>query len=188
MRRTQVLAGALTAVLLAASPVPAAGQTASSAVAAELVRELTSHGMTAVAAKDPEQADVYAAATYLPGVQLLAVSARSTAPGYMDHLIAAGRYNEAYSSMNGGSIPEGKLFIQDMKADGLRARREDGGAFDIVYRDVTKSLLFNGDWKKQGLSEAAYREVFQDIDARYARMLSVLLAQARTGEGGHESR
>jgi hypothetical protein len=170
------------AVVAAAVCVPATAQAASESQAAAktLTDELGRRGITVVAAKDPNAEAVFVAATYIPGVELLVVSARSTAPAYLDQLLAWKQFDQVYASLNGASLPDGKLFIQDMRADGLTPSREDGGTFDIVYQDVTKTTMFDGNWKKQNLSEAEYRSRFAQVDGRYAKVLSLLLAQLRS--------
>jgi hypothetical protein len=155
---------------------------ASARAASELVKELTSRNATVMAVKDPDHPGFYLAVSYLPGPQLLAVSAQSTAPEYVDYLLTERKYADVYATLNGASVAQGKLFVQDMRADGLKPAREDG-AFDIVYQNVVNTTLFNGDWKQQKMSERGYRDAYQDLEARYARVLSLLLNQLRsTGE------
>lgn len=171
---------AVFAIMLAALPRTAIGQTStSSSMAKELVQELAKRQLTTVAAKDPEQADVYVAANYLPGIELIALSARSTSPPYLDSMLAAKRYDEVYGTLNQASVPDGKLFLQDMRADGLTPAPDKGASFDIAYQNVVKTILFNGDWKKQSMSEAEYRKTFEQVDARYTRILALLLQQLR---------
>lgn len=171
---------AVLAIVLTAVPRLAHSQAStSSTMAKELVQELAKRQLTTVAVKDPERADVYAAANYLPGIELIAVSARSTSPAYLDSMIATKRYDEAYATLNQASVADGKLFLQDMRADGLTPAPVNGGSFDIAYENVVKTILFNGDWKKQGLSEVEYRKAFEQVNARYTRILALLLAQLR---------
>lgn len=185
MTISRALRPAAVALVLAASALPAAAESPASApLAKELVQEMSRQQLTAIAAKDPEQPDVYIAATYIPGVQLLAVSARSTAPAYLDQALAGKRYDEVYASLHGASLPDGKLFVQDMRADGVTPDRVEGGSFDIVYEDTAKTVMFNGEWKKQHMSEADYRGEYGKVDARYARILSLLLQHARAGSQG----
>lgn len=181
--RWSVPAGlALTLVAVASIAVTTAAQKSTSApVAKELAVALAQQKATVVAARDPDQAGFYVAASYIPGVQLLVVSARPLAPERLDQFLAAKRYDEAYASLNMASVPEGKLFVQDIRADGLAPGRDEGGSFDIVYQNVVKTFMFNGDWKKQGLTESQYRSIFEALDARYARMLSALLSQLQSG-------
>jgi hypothetical protein len=66
----------------------------------------------------------------------------------------------------------------DMGADGLKPAKEETrvDTCDIA----NKSLVFDGDWKRQQMgSEDAYAKAYADADARYAKMLTVLIAQAK---------
>lgn len=172
--------GALAVAVLLLSTAPVAAQTSkSTTLGAELVRELEQRQLNTVAAKDPLNPGFFVAASHIPGQQLLVVSARSAAPDYLEYVLGASRYDEAYASLNGASAPDGKLFVQDMGCDGLRAEPTETGTVDIAYRDVVKTTIFNGEWKKQGLSEQEYRQVFDDVDTRYSRALSLLLGQLK---------
>ena len=42
-----------------------------------------------------------------------------------------------------------------------------------------KRTMFDGDWKKQKLSEQDYLKAFSAADERYAEILAALLAQAK---------
>jgi hypothetical protein len=66
----------------------------------------------------------------------------------------------------------------DIGADGMKAKRDDTR---IDACDVgAKSYTFDGDWKKQKFeTEDAYLKAFGDADSRYAKMLSVLIAQVK---------
>jgi hypothetical protein len=43
--------------------------------------------------------------------------------------------------------------------------------------------VFDGHWKQQGLSEAAYQQKVADADQQYAKLLSVLVAAAKATPG-----
>jgi len=45
-------------------------------------------------------------------------------------------------------------------------------------------VSFDGDWKKAKISEADYNKAFADADDRYAKLLSMLLAQAKKSKAG----
>ena len=166
------------AAILCAAPV-GAQPSKSAPLAAELVRQLEQRKLQVVAAKDPERPGFFVAASHIPGVQLLFVSARSAAPDYVDYVLGASRYDEVYASLNGASLPDGKVFVQDMGSNGLLPKPDNGGPADIVYRNVTTMTVFNGDWKKQKLNEREYGETFAAIDTSYARALSLLLQQLK---------
>jgi hypothetical protein len=48
-----------------------------------------------------------------------------------------------------------------------------------MWDEGDKSTAFDGEWKKAKLSEAEYTKAYADADERYAKMLSLLLAQAK---------
>ncbi|HSK10331.1 MAG TPA: hypothetical protein VK911_12205 [Vicinamibacterales bacterium] len=151
----------------------------SAPLAADLSQRLQTLELQTIAAKDPERPGFYVAASYISGVQLLVVLAHSTATDYIEYMLASSRYDEVYSTLNAASTREGKLFVQDMGADGLADGRGKGARTDVVYRDEVTTTVFNGDWKSQGMNERQYDEAFQEIDAQYARGLSLLLEQLK---------
>ena len=51
------------------------------------------------------------------------------------------------------------------------------------YEQGPKQVNFDGDWKKAKLTEEDYRKTFADADERYAKMLTLLAAQAKSGSG-----
>jgi hypothetical protein len=63
-----------------------------------------------------------------------------------------------------------------MGADGLRAGHDAGQPSD-AYEAEGKRTIFDGDWKKQKLTEEEYMKAFSAADQRYFDILSVLLAQ-----------
>ena len=87
-------------------------------------------------------------------------------------------YRDVYIDLNSASIPDSKILVSDLGADGLRARRGNNEPFDTV--DIGgKSYAFDGDWGKAGMSEQEYTEAFEMSDAEYTRMLEALVAQAK---------
>ena len=70
------------------------------------------------------------------------------------------------------------MFIEDPGADGLKAKREDNQPFDQCEM-AGKRTMFDGDWKKQKMSEQDYMKAFTAADERYAQILTALLAQAK---------
>lgn len=135
--------------------------------------------LTAIAARHPSEPDRYVAAMLFPGVQLLVISARSSAPAYVDAKIAAGAYSDVYAALQQG-IDESKLFIQDMGADGLRGTR--GGTADIVYRKGREQTVLNGDHRAAKMSEDDYRKLAADTERQYAELLR-LLSEAASSKG-----
>jgi hypothetical protein len=69
-----------------------------------------------------------------------------------------------------------KVFVEDLGANGLSAKRNANEPFDSV-ESGGKRTAFDGDWDKQKLSEEEYMRTFSAADARYSQMLTALLAQ-----------
>lgn len=150
--------------VLALAAVGIAGQaqaqeSESAALAAELTELLGAAQLDAIAARDGEEEDRFVAALSFPG-SLLVVSARYEVPLYVEQKIAAGEYREVYIDLNAASIPQTKVLITDTGADGLSG---DDDATDMVDTG-------SGPARYDGDAEA---------DARYARMLRALIAEAR---------
>jgi hypothetical protein len=171
------------AVLLVAAVSAApclAQQSRSAALTAQLLDRLSERKLDTVAAVVPGQPDRFVAASQVPGLGLLVLSARSSASAYLADCIQRKQYKDAYSYLNGTSLADGKLFIQDAGADGLSARRKtDGGAFDITYQNVTTQVMFDGDPVGQHLTDAQYRASFEAIDAQYAKILLLLIDELK---------
>jgi hypothetical protein len=163
--------------LAAPAAAPAAPGT-SGATVKELAALLSAKNQTAIAARDPDTG-AFVAALFYPGVQLLVVSSTPPAPDSVAAQLAAHNYQDVYASLQDGSAQHGRLFVQDLGADGLA----DGGeSVDIVY-DSGQQVVFDGNPKSHKMSEKAYRDAFSSADTRYARMLTVLVNEARRAAG-----
>jgi hypothetical protein len=180
MNRVSISAVAL--AFLVTAPPAVAQESASSASATTLTKLLDQQKLDAIAAQDPDHPERFVAALYYPGVQILAVSAAYPAPPVLQQWIADRKYRDVYMDLQGPATKEGRFFVMDLQADGLyRTRR--GDAFDLTYQNGANQVSFDGDWKRQKLSESKYDERFKLDDERYARMLAALqrqLAQAAT--------
>lgn len=132
-----------------------------SQLVSELVQLLNASQLDAIAAKDPDSDDLFVAALSFPG-QLLVVWSRYEVPLYVNEKIANQDYREVYLDLNGAAIPNTKVLITDLGADGLSGGGEDA-APDMV---------------DTGSGPAAYSGD-TDIAAQYARMLEALIAEAR---------
>jgi hypothetical protein len=150
----------------------------SPALAKQLAAALDAAKLDSVAAKDPSAADTFVAALYFPGAQLLVVSAKYAAPQLLDARLSKKDYRDTYIDLSSASVPESKVFVQDALADGLKAKREENQPFDI-YEVAGKPISFDGDWKKQKLSEQDYMKAFTAADERYSSMLSALIEQLK---------
>ena len=174
-----VLRGCLAAALLAIVAGPALAQESKSGpLAKQLVAALEAAKLDSIAAKDPSSPDVYIGALYIPGFQLLVVSGSYSAPVLLDTRIGNKEYRDVYIDLNSASAPATRMLIEDLGADGLKAKRDENQSFDSVDASG-KHVMFDSDWKKQKLSEEDYMKSFGVADERYIKMLTALLAQAK---------
>lgn len=157
----------------------ASGQESKSApLAKQLAAALEAAKLDSIAAKDPSSKDVYIGALYIPGFQLLTVEARYAAPVLLDDRLAKKEYREVYLDLNSASDPASKMFLEDLGSDGLKATRETNQPFDSVEM-AGKRTVFDGEWRKQQITEQDYMKAFAAADERYAQMLMALLAQLK---------
>jgi len=163
--------------LVAGSPA-LAQEGKSVALAKQLAAALDAAKLDSVAAKDPSAPDRFVAALYFPGAQLLVVSAKYTAPQLLDARLAKKEYRDTYIDLSSASVPDSKIFVQDALADGLKAKRDENQPFDI-FETAGKPVSFDGDWKKQKLSEQDYMKAFSTADDRYSGMLNALIAELK---------
>jgi hypothetical protein len=171
---------ALVAVALALSiSATASAQDAKSAsLAKQLAAALDGAKLDSIAAPDPSSPDTFVAALYFPNIQLLVVSAKYTAPQLLTAKVDKKDYRDVYIDLNSASVPESKIFVEDLGADGLRAKRDDNQPFD-TFEQAGKRTMFDNDWKKQKLTEQDYMKAFSGADDQYAKILTALLAQLK---------
>ncbi|HEX6975101.1 MAG TPA: hypothetical protein VF147_11910 [Vicinamibacterales bacterium] len=182
-RRLLYAAAGLLVAASVATATPEGGQDSKSAAAAkELSQLLDAAKLDAVAAADPSTPGAFVAAMYIPGAQLLVVSAKYSAPTLIADRIAKKDYREAYMDLQAASVAGTRVFVQDMLADGLIAKPDGAGD---VYEDA-KPMTFDGEWKKAKMSEDDYMKRYADADAQYAKMLQVLIAQVKAKAGSGE--
>jgi hypothetical protein len=155
-----------------------AQESKSAALAKQLAAALDAGQLDSIAAKDPTSPDVFIGALYFKGMQLLVVSARYSAPSLLTEKLAQKNYRDVYIDLNSASVPESKIFIEDLGVDGLKSKREENTPYDS-YEAAGKRTAFDGDWKKQKLSEQDYMKTFSTADERYCQMLTALLAQVK---------
>jgi hypothetical protein len=176
---SRVVHASLTAVLVFSLAASASAQDSkSAALAKQLASALDAAKLDSLAAADPTNPGSFVAALYFANMQLLVVSGKYSAPTLLVDRIAKKDYREVYLDLNGATSPDSKMFVEDIGADGLKARRDDNQPFDSV--DLAgKRTSFNSDWKAQKLSEQDYMKAFATADEEYAKMLTTLLAQVK---------
>jgi hypothetical protein len=159
-------------------PTSAVAQESKSAVAAkELTQALDAAKLDSIAAADPADPSSFVAALYFPGAQLLVVSAKYSAPSLLVTKIGTKEYRDVYIDLQSASVAGSKIFVQDQLANGLLVKPADENAADVW--EASKTVTFDGDWRKAKLSEDEYNKAFAEADAKYAEMLSVLLKSTK---------
>lgn len=174
--------GCLVGALLGLFAPQARAQTSKSApLAKELVAALAAAKLENIAAKDPAAPDIFFAALYMPGLQLLVVSGSYAEPSLLETRIYRKEYRDVYVDLSSASSAATRVLIEDLGSDGVKVKREGKLLpFDSVELGG-KRTMFDGDWKKQKLSEEVYMTNFGVADERYAQILTALLAQAKRG-------
>jgi hypothetical protein len=162
--------------LVLLSPALASAQDSKSAqLASELSRMLDEMKLDSIAAK--LGGDEYVGALYFRGSQLLVVKARYSAFERMDEQLVKKNYRDVYIDLNSASVPDTKVLISDLGADGLYARRR-ANLFDTADLGG-RAYTFDGDWRKAKLSEQEYTEAFQTTDEEYQKILTALVAELK---------
>jgi hypothetical protein len=150
----------------------------SAPLARQLAAALDAAKLDSIAAKDPSNPEVYVGALYMPGLQLMAISAKYSAPQLLDERLARKEYRDVYIDLNSAGTAATKVFVMDLGNDGVRARRDGDQPSDSV--DVNgKTTTFDGEWRRQKMSEDDYMKAFNAADERYTQMLTALLAQLK---------
>ncbi len=175
--RRAVVSVAAALLLLLAPSMAGAQDSKSAALAAELVRLLDQMKLDSFAAKVAAP-DQFAAILYFPGSQLLVVGAKYYVPERMDYSIGEKKYRDVYIDLNSAAVPKTKIFISDLGANGLQAKKKGNQPNDTVDVDG-KTHVFDGDWKKAKISEAEYMKAYDDTEAEYVKMLEALVAQIK---------
>jgi hypothetical protein len=166
-------------VLVGLCSIPAVAQEGTSApLAKQLAAALDAAKLESIAAKDPANPAVYVSALYVPGIELLTIAAQYPAAELIDARIAKKEFKDIYIELNGAG--QAKEFVEDIACDGLKATREANQGADS-FEAKGKRIAFDGEWKKQKLSESEYISLFSSADQRYAQLLKALLVQLNQG-------
>jgi len=110
------------------------------------------------------------------------VRARHPSVDALSARLAARQFRDIYLDLQAAPTPQGKVFVMDSGADGLPSDSDQPSEVDVVYEDGTRQIMFNGA-RAQKLSANDYRQQLQDADAKYTRLLNVLI----TALGRHSS-
>ena len=175
---TRALVCAVLTVAFASPALAQAGKSA--ALAKQLASALEAAQVDSIAAKDPTKPDTFVGALYFKGLQLLVVSAKYSAPLVLIERVTKKEYRDVYMDLNGASMPETKVFIEDLGADGLMSDHDNNTPFD-ASETAGKRTAYDGDWKRQQMSEDDYKKAYAAADEAYSAMLTALLAEMKKG-------
>jgi hypothetical protein len=174
--------GAAVALSLAllSMPVAAAAQDVKSGdLAKQLTQLLDTKKLDSVAAADAQNPGTYVAAVYIPGTQLLVVSAQYSQPSMLADLIARKDFRSVYIELSSASIQSTKMLVMDAYANGLLPKPSGDQPPDSIDRAGTESK-FDWGWKKAKSTEADYMKGFADAETAYAHLLQMLVNQLKT--------
>jgi hypothetical protein len=177
MTKTLCLAAVFVACLTYAAVPASAQDSKSTALAKELAQLLDQGKIDAIAARDPGAPDRFVAALFLPG-QLLVVAARYSVPVLMNERLGSKDYKDVYIDLQSASIPDSRIFVDDLGADGLKARPQENQPYDSFEMSGTRRA-FDGQWRKQKLSEDEYMKAFGTADDSYSTLLTLLLGELK---------
>lgn len=162
----------LAAIVIATPALASAQDSKSASTVTELVKLLDSKKMDSFGVKGAT-ANEYVGALYFPGSQLLVVRAKFDTPWRADSLLDMKNYRDLYIELNSASLPQSKLFVSDLSANGLQYKK-NGNVFDTA--DIGgKTFNFDGDWKKAKITETDYSKTYSDTDQQYQTMIQELL-------------
>lgn len=181
MRVSMSAAVVLTALTFVAAPVLVQAQESKSApLAKELARLMEAAKVDSIAAPDPASG-AFVAAIYVPGTQLLVVSGRFEGTDIGNYRLSRKEFRELYMDLMGGSVAASKRFASDVSADGL-AFKPAGSTPADTWEQGGTSHAFEGA-RKAKLKDDEYTKIYSDADAEYARMLALLVEQAKHKSG-----
>ena len=149
----------------------------SAALARELAALLTERQLDAFAVQDPEAPNRFLATLFIPGAQMLVVSAEYSNPAELQAHLAQKNYRDVYTALHQPAAASTRFFLIDAGCNGVSA---GGDGVDVLYEKGKAQTVFDGDWKKQGVSEATYRERFQNAEKQYARVLGLFTQTLKT--------
>jgi hypothetical protein len=175
--RTAYRLATLFSVGLACWPAPLAAQSSSAAMARQLTTLLDRARLDSIAVRLPGTDDSFVAASYVPGQQLIVVSARYAVPVLLREKILRKHYREAYLDLYSASDRATRRVVEDLRADGLQPLQRKGDPFDIYTRRGGESIPFDGEWKRRKTTESTYMETFRHADTVYGDMLKVLISE-----------
>ena len=156
----------------------AAQEPKSAAPAKELAQLLASKKLESIAARMPDNLEVFVGALAFPG-QLMVVWAKTTAPSVVNEKLMRKDYKEVYIDLNAASVTETRHFVTDLGPDGLRVKPDQKQGPADSHDLGAKSMRFDGNWREDKMSEADYMKAHAEADAAYALALQALINEIK---------
>ena len=164
-------------LLLTGLAIPAFAQDPqSSAPARELAELMSNRKLDSFATRLTDGGGDFAAVLSFPG-QMIVVWAKFSAPRVLNERLLNRQYREVYIDLNSASDPDTRNMVTDIGADGLNRGEKNQAADSHDVGD--KTMLFDGSWREDKMSEAEYDKAYAESDAAYAKVLGVLLAELK---------
>jgi len=189
MKQATISFGAV--LTIAGAMVAGAGAQAPVSVSTDKAKELASlmaaQKLEAFAARDGEDTQRYVAVLVIPNVQLLMVSCKYTQKNDIEYSLYTKQYQTAYQDLRSGVFGSERFFVDDAQLNGLVAVPGKNPQHDAIAIEKDRHIIDGlfGDGKgrnaKNPLTDV-YMKTFSDADARYARLLDVLIAQLKSGK------
>jgi hypothetical protein len=175
-----VMLGVTSVVFTQAPPPPPASTSA--AKAKELASLLQTRKLESFAARVPGQPGRHVAVLYVPGVQMLVVSALYEKVTDLDYRLYHKDFMNAYLDLRTGVLSKERWFVEDAKADGLLPIPGKELAPDAVAAG-TEHRTFDGDFARgrnqKKISQEDYFKAYVAADAQYATVLGILLDELK---------
>jgi hypothetical protein len=189
MRHTAISFGTAVATMVAMAA--GVGAQAPASVSTEKARELASlmaaKKLESFAARDGEDTQRYVAVLLIPNLQLLLVSCKYTQKNDIEYSLYTKNYHTAYQDLRSGVYGSERFMVDDAELNGLVAVPGKNPQHDTIMiekdRHIFDGLFGDGKGRnaKKPLTEV-YMKTYSEADARYARLLDVLIAQLKAGK------
>jgi hypothetical protein len=174
---THAALGVLILVLMTGGAMAQNTPPQSAALAKQLAAAMDAGKLMTVAAKDSGES--FVAAMYFSGSQLLVVSAAYEPSVLLLDKLMKKDYQEVYIDLNSAAKAGTRVFIEDLGADGLEFKRDEGRGADSIEQKG-KPTRFDDQWRRdQKMSDETFAKLYADADKEYARLLQLLINEAK---------
>ncbi|MEZ5289201.1 MAG: hypothetical protein R2712_31245 [Vicinamibacterales bacterium] len=167
----------LAAVMLIGLAAPTFAQDPKSAGPAKQLAELlAARKLDSYAIRLQEGGDEFAGVLSFPG-QMIVVWAKFAAPAVLNERLINQQYREVYIDLNSASDPATRHMVTDLGADGLNRGEKNQPSDSHDFNG--KSMVFDGSWREDKMSEDDYDKAHMESDAAYAQVLEAMVAQLK---------